>query len=276
MTAASAAFSPVTPGAARDQHAAGVEHDDVRAPRRPAGCARTPRPPHRRRRSRPAAATGRDPATAQAPRSAASRTIAVPCWSSCMTGQSSASISRRSSSKQRGADDVLEVDRAEAGPQPHEGLDDLVDVRGVEHERDRVEPAERLEQGRLALHHRQRGARADVAETEHGGAVADHGDEAVRPRVAAGERAVGGDGPADLRDAGRVGDGEVAVVAQRARSARWRACPRRARRRSLRWSGAGSVAGRVASIVIGRHFLRCGGRGRCRAGRSPVHRRPRV
>ena len=28
----------------------------------------------------------------------------MPCWSSCMTGQSSASISRRSSSKHRGAD----------------------------------------------------------------------------------------------------------------------------------------------------------------------------
>ncbi len=43
------------------------------------------------------------PCTAQAPRSAASSTIAVPCWSSCITGQSSASTSRRSSSKQRGA-----------------------------------------------------------------------------------------------------------------------------------------------------------------------------
>ena len=44
------------------------------------------------------------PSTAVAPRRAASSTIAVPCWSSCMTGQSSASITRRSISKQRGAE----------------------------------------------------------------------------------------------------------------------------------------------------------------------------
>ncbi len=43
------------------------------------------------------------PSAAVAPRSAASTTMAVPCWSSCMTGQSSASTSRASSSKQRGA-----------------------------------------------------------------------------------------------------------------------------------------------------------------------------
>src|SRR3546814_19481959 len=58
---------------------------------------------------------------------------------------------------------------------------DLVDVLGVEHERDRVQAGELLEQRRLALHHRQRGARADVTETEHRGAVADADDQAVGP-----------------------------------------------------------------------------------------------
>ena len=42
--------------------------------------------------------------TLVAPSIAASTTIAVPCWSSCMTGQSSASMARRSISKQRGAE----------------------------------------------------------------------------------------------------------------------------------------------------------------------------
>ncbi len=42
--------------------------------------------------------------TLLAPSNAASTTIAVPCWSSCMTGQSSASMTRRSISKQRGAE----------------------------------------------------------------------------------------------------------------------------------------------------------------------------
>ncbi|MCO5595358.1 hypothetical protein L7F22_049400 [Adiantum nelumboides] len=111
--------------------------------------------------------------------------------------------------------DVLEVDRAEGRAQPDQGLHDLVDVGGVEHERDRVEPGEGLEQRRLALHHRQRRARADVAEAEHRGAVADDGDQPVRPGVAGGERGVGGDRSADVGDTGGVGDGEVAGVAQR-------------------------------------------------------------
>ncbi len=40
----------------------------------------------------------------EAPSNAASTTIAVPCWSSCITGQSSASMARRSISKHRGAE----------------------------------------------------------------------------------------------------------------------------------------------------------------------------
>ena len=72
--------------------------------------------------------------------------------------------------------DVLEVDAAEARREPHDRLDDLVDVGGVQADRHGVDAAELLEQHRLALHHRHRGRRPDVAEAEHGGAVGDHGD----------------------------------------------------------------------------------------------------
>ena len=84
--------------------------------------------------------------------------------------------------------DVLEVDGAEARAQPDQGLDDLVGVWwcrarvGIE-----FSPAKFLNSARLALHHRQRGARADVAEAEHGGAVADDDHEAAGPGVAVGE-----------------------------------------------------------------------------------------
>ena len=97
--------------------------------------------------------------------------------------------------------DVLEVDGAEARAQPDERLDDLVDVGGVEDQRDGVELAEGLEQGGLALHHGQRGAGADVAEAQDGGAVADHHHEALGPGEGLGEFRVGGDGAADLGDA---------------------------------------------------------------------------
>ena len=52
----------------------------------------------------------------------------------------------------------------------------------VEH----VDAGELLEQAALALHHRLAGQRADVAEAEHGGAVADHGDEVAAGGVLAG------------------------------------------------------------------------------------------
>ena len=42
--------------------------------------------------------------------------------------------------------DVLEVHRTERRPKPHQGLDDLVGILGVQHDRDRVQAAERLEQ----------------------------------------------------------------------------------------------------------------------------------
>ena len=60
--------------------------------------------------------------------------------------------------------DVLEVDAAEAGRDRLHRRDDLVDVLGVEADRERVDAAELLQQHRLALHHRHRRARADVAE----------------------------------------------------------------------------------------------------------------
>ena len=111
--------------------------------------------------------------------------------------------------------DVLEVDGAERRPQPDQGLDDLVGILGVQHDRDRVEVAEGLEQPALALHHGQRRRRADVTEAEHGAAVADDGHQPVGPGVAGGQRVVGRDRPTDLCHARRIGDGKGALGVQR-------------------------------------------------------------
>ena len=72
--------------------------------------------------------------------------------------------------------DVLEVDAREHRGDQLDGPDDLVDVLGVEADRERVDAGEPLEQRRLALHHRQRGHRTEVAQPEHRGAVGDDGD----------------------------------------------------------------------------------------------------
>ena len=115
--------------------------------------------------------------------------------------------------------DVLEVDRAERRPQPHQGFDDLVGILGVQHDRDRVQAGELLEQRALALHHRQRRRRSDVTEAEDRAAVADDGHQPVRPGVAGGQGAIGGDRTTDLRDARRVGDRQGALGVQRSRQA---------------------------------------------------------
>ena len=140
--------------------------------------------PHRRRR--PAGRSRVRPVTVAALRSAASTTIAVPCWSSWKTGMSSASRSRSSISKQRGA----EMSSRLMPPKDGAIRTTVSTISSasvvVEHDRDRVEPGELLEQRGLALHHRQRGGRADVAEAEHRGAVADHRDQPRAPGVACG------------------------------------------------------------------------------------------
>ena len=78
--------------------------------------------------------------------------------------------------------DVLEVDAAEGRLQRRDHLDQLLRVFGVDLDVEDVDAGEALEEHGLALHHRLRGERADVAEPEHGGAVREHGDEVLADR----------------------------------------------------------------------------------------------
>ena len=108
------------------------------------------------------------PTTRRALVSAASTTIAVPCWSSWKTGMSRLARSRASISKQRGAAMSSRLMPPKPGAIISTALHDLVGVLAGQADRPGVDVGEPLEQRRLALHHRQRGARADVAEAEHG------------------------------------------------------------------------------------------------------------
>ena len=111
--------------------------------------------------------------------------------------------------------DVLEVDAGEDRGDQLDRAHDLVDVLGVEADRERVDAGEPLEQRRLALHHRQRGERAEVAQPEHRGAVGDDGDGVALDRQPAGVLGVLGDRQADPRDARRVDHRQVVAVADR-------------------------------------------------------------
>ncbi len=86
-------------------------------------------------------------------RSAASVTIAVPCWSSWKTGMSSRSWSLRSISKHRGVEMSSRLTPPNEGASRTYGLHDLVDARAVQRDRHGIHPAELLEQDGLALHH---------------------------------------------------------------------------------------------------------------------------
>ena len=95
---------------------------------------------------------------------------------------SSRSCSRRSISKQRGA-----LMSSRLMPPNDGAIRTTVSMisstsRRVQADRHGVDAAELLEQQRLALHHRQRGERAEVAEPEHRGAVGDDGDDVASAR----------------------------------------------------------------------------------------------
>ncbi len=147
--------------------------------------------------------------------SAASTTIAVPCWSSWKTGMSRLAAQPALDLEAARRRDVLEVDAAEPGRDHLDGLHDLVGVLGRQADRPGVDVGEPLEQRRLALHHRQRRARADVAQAEHGRAVGDDGDGVALDREAAYVVGVGRQRQADATHARRVGHRQVVAGPQR-------------------------------------------------------------
>ena len=111
--------------------------------------------------------------------------------------------------------DVLEVDRAEGRLERGHDLDQLGGVALVDLDVERVDAGELLEQDRLAFHHRLGGERADGAEAEHGGAVADHRDQVAARGQRRGFARIVGDALARRRHARRIRERQVALIGQR-------------------------------------------------------------
>ncbi len=111
--------------------------------------------------------------------------------------------------------DVLKVDAAECRLQRGHGLDHAVDGVGGDFDVEHVDAGELLEQNRLALHHRLRCQRADIAEAEHRGAIGDDrdkvgaGGQRCRFRGIFGNRGAGGSHPR------RIGQRKIALVGER-------------------------------------------------------------
>ena len=105
--------------------------------------------------------------------------------------------------------DVLQIDAAKGGRNGLAGGDDTGSIVGVDADREGVHAAELLEQHGLALHDRQTGLRADVAEAQHGGAVGDNGYHVALEGVLVHVLRVFLDLAAGLCHTGGVGGGQV-------------------------------------------------------------------
>ena len=105
--------------------------------------------------------------------------------------------------------DVLEVDAAKRRRHELDSADNLVDVLRVEADGDGVNASKALEQDGLALHDRQAGASADVAETEDGTAIRHDGNCVALVGVVVDFIVVLLDLEAWSRDARRIGQRQV-------------------------------------------------------------------
>ena len=111
--------------------------------------------------------------------------------------------------------DVLEIDPPETRCDRRDGGHDLVGVLRREADRPGVDASELLEEHRLPLHHRHRRLRADVTETEHGGAVAHDRNRVLLDRQVPDLRRILGDRQTDASDTGRICHREVVARLER-------------------------------------------------------------
>ena len=105
--------------------------------------------------------------------------------------------------------DVLQIDAAEGRGDGLAGRDDAGGVVGVDADGEGIHAAEFLEQHGLALHDRQTGFGADVAQAQHGGAVGHDGHHVALEGVLVHVVGILFDLAARLGDAGGVSRGQV-------------------------------------------------------------------
>ena len=111
--------------------------------------------------------------------------------------------------KALGALDILQIDAAEGRRNGLAGCDHFFGTVGVDADGEGIHPAELLEQHSLALHDRQAGLRADVAQAQHGSTVGDNGHHVAFEGVLVHVLRVCLDLAAGLGHAGGVSGGQV-------------------------------------------------------------------
>ena len=111
--------------------------------------------------------------------------------------------------------DVFEVDAAESRFQRADDVNQFVRVVFVDFDVENVNAGELLEEHALAFHHGLAGQRADVTQTQHGGAVGDDGHQIAPGRQGVGFGRVLDNGVTCGCHTGRVGQGQITLGSQR-------------------------------------------------------------
>ena len=155
------------------------------------------------------------PASSSPFRMAAATMIAVPCWSSWKTGICIFSRRIRSTSKHSGALMSSRLMPPNVGSS-EEMVETMPSIVGASiFDVEDVDASEFLEQYRLAFHNRFGREGADIAKAKNGGAVRYHGHEVGARGVLRSVMRVVVDRETGRADARRIGERQVALVAER-------------------------------------------------------------
>ena len=119
--------------------------------------------------------------------------------------------------KAAGSRNILQIDAAEGAGDQIYRVDEFIHILGLHAQREGVHIAEGLEEDALALHHRHARLGADIAQTQHGGAVGDHGAQVVPPGQLIGFVDVLLDLQTGRGHAGGIGQGQVLLCLYRHR-----------------------------------------------------------
>ena len=108
--------------------------------------------------------------------------------------------------------DIFQIDAAECRFQRGNRFDEFLRVGLIDLDVEDINTCKLLEKHALAFHDRLARKRADIAETEHGGAVGNHGDEIGAGSEIVRLQRIGLDGLTGVGDAGGVSERQVALV----------------------------------------------------------------
>ena len=113
--------------------------------------------------------------------------------------------------------DVFEIYAAKGRFERRDRRHHRFDFRRVDLDIEHVDAGELLEENGLPLHHGFRGEWTDIAEAEHGRAVGDDAHQIGAGGIVGSRDRIGVDFQTRRGDAGRIGERQIALVAQRLR-----------------------------------------------------------